>query len=102
MMEASTAPEHDSAANAYRAINRWAETEHILSTSAVVTTLSVTPKYIVVGMDDGKLQIFHADGTYIGALEGHVGGIWATDIHKAILVSGATDSQLKVWNLATL
>ena len=102
MMEDTTASTHDDAADAYRAINQSAATEHSLSTSAVVTTLTVAPEYIVVGMDDGKLHIFRADGRYIKALEGHVGGVWATDIHEGILVSGATDSQLRVWNIDTL
>lgn len=67
----------------------------------VVTSLHLTPKYIVVALDNAKIHVFSTSGDHQKTLTGHVMGVWAMVPWEDTLVSGGCDRDVRVWNLAT-
>lgn len=67
----------------------------------VVTSLHLTPKYIVVALDSAKIHVYDTNGNNKRILEGHVMGVWAMVPWDDILVSGGCDRNVRVWNMAT-
>lgn len=76
-------------------------TRHVTPDQAVVTSLHLTDKYIVVALDNAKIHIFSPDGTFLRSLKGHVMGVWAMVPWGDILVSGGCDRDVRVWNMET-
>lgn len=74
---------------------------HITQDQGVVTSLHLTPKYIVVALDNAKIHVFDTDGTNQKTLQGHVMGVWAMVPWGDTLVSGGCDRDVRVWNMAT-
>ena len=74
---------------------------HITQDQGVVTSLHLTPKYIVVALDNAKIHVFNTDGNQQKTLQGHVMGVWAMVPWKDTLVSGGCDRDVRVWNMAT-
>lgn len=68
---------------------------------AVVTSLHLTEKYIVVGLDNAKIHVFDIHGGSQKTLHGHMMGVWAMVPCGDILVSGGCDRDVRVWNMAT-
>ncbi|KAL4801487.1 WD40-repeat-containing domain protein [Aspergillus unguis] len=74
---------------------------HISPDQGVVTSLHLTPKYIVASLDNAKIHVYDTDGGNQKTLEGHVMGVWAMVPWDDILVSGGCDREVRVWNMAT-
>ncbi|KAI9723392.1 MAG: hypothetical protein M1812_001276 [Candelaria pacifica] len=74
---------------------------HITPDQGVVTSLHLTPKYIVVALDNAKIHVFNTDGNLQKTLLGHVMGVWAMVPWGDILVSGGCDRDVRVWNMDT-
>ena len=68
----------------------------------VVTTLCMSDKYIIVGLDNANIRVFDEDGRFQMNLSGHETGVWAMvvvgDDH---LVSGGCDRDMRLWDLTT-
>ena len=69
--------------------------------SGVVTTLLLTPEYVIVGLDSSKIHIFDEDGYHIRTLMGHETGVWAMVSFGDTLVSGGCDRDVRVWSIST-
>lgn len=67
----------------------------------VVTSLHLTDKYVVVGLDNSKIHVFDSSGRNQKTLNGHMMGVWAMVPWGDILVSGGCDRDVRVWNMAT-
>ncbi|CAI7672484.1 unnamed protein product [Penicillium pancosmium] len=74
---------------------------HITPDQGVVTSLHLTPKYIVVALDNAKIHVYDTNGDNQKTLQGHVMGVWAMVPWDDILVSGGCDREVRVWNMAT-
>lgn len=74
---------------------------HITQDQGVVTSLHLTPKYIVVALDNAKIHVFNTDGNAQKTLTGHVMGVWAMVPWEDTLVSGGCDRDVRVWDMAT-
>lgn len=74
---------------------------HIAQDQGVVTSLHLTPKYIVVALDNAKIHVFNTDGNAQKTLIGHVMGVWAMVPWGDTLVSGGCDRDVRVWDMAT-
>ncbi|KAF7587520.1 hypothetical protein BBP40_007079 [Aspergillus hancockii] len=74
---------------------------HAISNQGVVTSLHLTPKYIVVALDNAKIHVYDTNGDNQKTLQGHVMGVWAMVPWDDILVSGGCDREVRVWNMAT-
>jgi F-box and WD-40 domain protein CDC4 len=74
---------------------------HITQDQGVVTSLHLTPKYIVVALDNAKIHVFNTDGNQQKTLQGHVMGVWAMVPWEDTLVSGGCDRDVRVWDMAT-
>lgn len=90
----------------YRVETAWRSggvpfTKHITPDQGVVTSLHLTPKYIVVALDNAKIHVFDTKGGNQKTLIGHVMGVWAMIPWGDTLVSGGCDRDVRVWNLAT-
>jgi len=75
--------------------------KNITQDGGVVTSLHLTPKYIIVALDNAKIHVFDTDGNGQKTLQGHVMGVWAMVPWEDILVSGGCDRDVRVWNLLT-
>lgn len=75
--------------------------KHITQDQGVVTSLHLTPKYIVVALDNAKIHVFDTEGNAPKTLLGHVMGVWAMVPWDDVLVSGGCDRDVRVWNMAT-
>ena len=75
---------------------------YITADHGVVTTLCLSDKYIIVGLDNSNIRVFDEDGKFLMTLAGHETGVWAMvvvgDDH---LVSGGCDRDMRLWNLTT-
>ncbi|CZT51112.1 related to archipelago beta form (F-box-WD40 repeat protein) [Rhynchosporium secalis] len=76
--------------------------KHITQDQGVVTSLHLTPKYIVVALDNAKIHVFDTNGTNQKTLQGHVMGVWAMVPWEDTLVSGGCDRDVRVESLHTL
>lgn len=74
---------------------------HITADQGVVTSLHLTPKYIVFAMDNARIHVYDTNGNNQRTLQGHVMGVWAMVPWDDILVSGGCDREVRVWNMAT-
>lgn len=74
---------------------------HITQDQGVVTSLHLTPKYIVVALDNAKIHVFDTDGSNQKTLQGHVMGVWAMVPWGDTLVSGGCDREVRVWDMST-
>jgi F-box and WD-40 domain protein CDC4 len=74
---------------------------HITQDQGVVTSLHLTPKYIVVALDNAKIHVFSTDGNQQKTLQGHVMGVWAMVPWDDTLVSGGCDRDVRVWDMST-
>jgi F-box and WD-40 domain protein CDC4 len=74
---------------------------HITQDQGVVTSLHLTPKYIVVALDNAKIHVFNTDGNNQKTLQGHVMGVWAMVPWGDTLVSGGCDRDVRVWDMST-
>jgi len=75
--------------------------KHITQDQGVVTSLHLTPKYIVVALDNAKIHVFNTDGGEQKTLQGHVMGVWAMVPWDDTLVSGGCDRDVRVWDMST-
>lgn len=76
-------------------------TRNITQEGGVVTSLHLTPKYIIVALDNAKIHVFDTQGDSQRTLSGHVMGVWAMVPWEDTLVSGGCDRDVRVWNLKT-
>ncbi len=76
-------------------------TRNITQDGGVVTSLHLTPNYIVVALDNAKIHVFDVEGNALRTLQGHVMGVWAMVPWDDILVSGGCDRDVRVWDLST-
>ncbi|ODM16157.1 hypothetical protein SI65_08591 [Aspergillus cristatus] len=76
-------------------------TQHVTPDLGVVTTLHLTPKYIIFAMDNAKIHVYDTNGNNHRTLQGHVMGVWTMVPWDDILVSGGCDREVRVWNMAT-
>lgn len=67
----------------------------------VVTSLHLTPKYIVVALDNARIHVFDREGNALWTLQGHVMGVWAMVPWEDVLVSGGCDRDVRVWDMQT-
>ncbi|PHH72239.1 hypothetical protein CDD80_4672 [Ophiocordyceps camponoti-rufipedis] len=74
---------------------------HITQEGGVVTSLHLTPKYIIVALDNAKIHVFDTDGNAPRILQGHVMGVWAMVPWGDTMVSGGCDRDVRVWDLKT-
>jgi F-box and WD-40 domain protein CDC4 len=74
---------------------------HITQDQGVVTSLHLTPKYIVVALDNAKIHVFDTNGDNQKTLQGHVMGVWAMVPWGNTLVSGGCDRDVRVWDMST-
>lgn len=75
--------------------------QYITPDHGVVTSLHLTPKYIIVALDNAKIHIFNTAGEPQKTLQGHVMGVWAMVPWDDLLVSGGCDRDVRVWDMAT-
>ncbi|KAK3357594.1 WD40-repeat-containing domain protein [Lasiosphaeria hispida] len=76
-------------------------TRNITQDGGVVTSLHLTPKYIIVALDNAKIHVFDTEGNAQRTLQGHVMGVWAMVPWEDTLVSGGCDRDVRVWDLKT-
>ncbi|KAF7560323.1 hypothetical protein G7046_g3820 [Stylonectria norvegica] len=76
-------------------------TRNITQEGGVVTSLHLTPKYIIVALDNAKIHVFDTEGDSQRTLQGHVMGVWAMVPWEDTLVSGGCDREVRVWDLKT-
>ncbi|KOS19564.1 F-box/WD repeat-containing protein 7 [Escovopsis weberi] len=76
-------------------------TRNITQEGGVVTSLHLTPKYIIVALDNAKIHVFDTDGNSQRTLQGHVMGVWAMVPWEDTMVSGGCDRDVRVWDLKT-
>lgn len=76
-------------------------TRNITQEAGVVTSLHLTPKYIILALDNAKIHVFDAEGNSQRTLQGHVMGVWAMVPWGDTLVSGGCDREVRVWDLKT-
>ncbi|KAI1419010.1 WD40-repeat-containing domain protein [Xylaria sp. FL1777] len=76
-------------------------TRTITQDGRVVTSLHLTPKYIVVALDNARIHIFDRKGNALRTLQGHIMGVWAMVPWEDILVSGGCDRDVRVWDMTT-
>ncbi|ODA81576.1 hypothetical protein RJ55_00076 [Drechmeria coniospora] len=74
---------------------------NITQEGGVVTSLHLTPKYIIVALDNAKIHVFDTKGDSQRILQGHVMGVWAMVPCEDVLVSGGCDRDVRVWDLKT-
>lgn len=74
---------------------------HVTPDQGVVTSLHLTPKYIVVALDNAKIHVYDTHGGRQRTLHGHVMGVWAMVPWDDLLVSGGCDREVRVWNMVT-
>lgn len=74
---------------------------NITQEGGVVTSLHLTPKYIIVALDNAKIHVFDIDGDNQRTLQGHVMGVWAMVPWEDTMVSGGCDRDVRVWDLKT-
>ena len=74
---------------------------HITPDHGVVTSLHLTPKYIVIALDNASIHVFNADGIILRTLQGHMMGVWAMVPWGDTLVSGGCDNDVRVWDMST-
>ncbi|KAI7865780.1 WD40-repeat-containing domain protein [Spinellus fusiger] len=75
----------------------------------LVTSLQFDEKYIVIGCDNHRIEVFDTrTGKKVRSLEGHEGGVWALQFKggdkrdpERVLVSGGCDRDVRVWDLDT-
>jgi len=77
------------------------DTRQITPDQGVVTSLHLTPNYIIVALDNAKIHVFDTDGRHLRCLQGHVMGVWAMVPYGDTLVSGGCDRDVRVWDLTT-
>ena len=77
------------------------DTRQITPDQGVVTSLHLTPNYIIVALDNAKIHVFDIEGRHLRCLQGHVMGVWAMVPHGDTLVSGGCDRDVRVWDLST-
>lgn len=75
--------------------------KHVTPDQGVVTSLHLTPMYIVVALDNAKIHVYDTNGANQKTLQGHVMGVWAMVPWDDLLVSGGCDREVRVWNMAT-
>ncbi|KAF8455408.1 WD40-repeat-containing domain protein [Terfezia claveryi] len=75
--------------------------KHITPDQGVVTSLHLTPKYIVIALDNASIHVFNADGIILRTLQGHMMGVWAMVPWGDTLVSGGCDRDVRVWDMST-
>jgi hypothetical protein len=68
---------------------------------SIVTCMHLTPKYIVVALQNAKIHVFNTDGNNQKTLLGHVTGVWALIPWGDTLVSGGADRDVRVWDMST-
>ena len=74
---------------------------HITQDQGVVTSLHLTPMYIVVALDNAKIHVFDTKGDSQKTLQGHIMGVWAMVPWGNTLVSGGCDRDVRVWDMST-
>ncbi|KAG5977876.1 hypothetical protein E4U55_006466 [Claviceps digitariae] len=74
---------------------------NITQEGGVVTSLHLTPKYIIVALDNAKIHVFDTGGDNQRTLQGHVMGVWAMVPWEDTMVSGGCDRDVRVWDLKT-
>lgn len=75
------------------------DTRQITPDQGVVTSLHLTPNYIIVALDNAKIHVFDPQGRHLRCLQGHVMGVWAMVPYGDTLVSGGCDRDVRVWDL---
>ncbi|KAI8141525.1 WD40-repeat-containing domain protein [Fennellomyces sp. T-0311] len=73
----------------------------------LVTSLQFDEKYIVIGCDNNRIEVFDTQtARKVRTLEGHEGGVWALQFKggekhdpERVLVSGGCDREVRVWDL---
>lgn len=75
---------------------------HHGGSSPVITALLLADDRIITTSDDHKIRVFSFEKNSLSyILEGHLGGVWAVDVLGDTLVSGSTDTTVRVWDLKT-
>lgn len=75
--------------------------KNITQENGVVTSLHLTPKYIIVALDNAKIHVFDTEGDSQRTMQGHIMGVWAMVPWGDTLVSGGCDRDVRVWDLKT-
>ena len=76
--------------------------EHMSNDHGVVTTLCMSDRYIIIGLDNASIKVFDEDGRFQARLEGHETGVWAMVlVGDDYLVSGGCDRDMRLWDLTT-
>jgi F-box and WD-40 domain protein CDC4 len=68
----------------------------------VATCLLLTPRFIVVALDNAIISIFGHKSNFLRNLHGHRMGVWALAVHHKhddILASGGVDRDVHVWDM---
>lgn len=76
-------------------------TRNITQEGGVVTSLHLTPDYIILALDNAKIHVFDTQGNSQRTLQGHIMGVWAMVPWGDTLVSGGCDRDVRVWDLKT-
>ena len=69
----------------------------------IVTVLRLDAENIYSADDEGFIHVYDtATGRLKKRLDGHVSGIWAMQHYQDVLVSGSTDSTVRIWDIQAL
>jgi WD40 repeat protein len=69
-----------------------------LSYTAVAINLEVSPKYIVVSLDDKTVRVFDSGGELLHLLK-HEAIVWSLAIHDNMLLCGEIGGGIQSWDL---
>ena len=65
----------------------------------VVSSFCSTIKYILIGLNDGKIHVFDTNENHVHTLLEPTGSVWALAAFETALLSGGKDGSVRVWDL---
>lgn len=75
----------------------------LASNQGVVTCMTITSKYIIIGLDNGNLHVLNHEGGNERVVKASERGLWALDAWgNEWVIAGGVGGSLGVWSLESL